>query len=432
LTNPLTVNLPEGDIDIEKLYKGKVQGRVTVTGASLKPVIGGEVTLADGKVSIPQAKAPAAQDAVQIGKSQTTNLVSGVKASNKVTSTQSQNAPKANFVTALNKLKVNLQDFKLQQNPLYDFQLKGGLTLNGTADKPTNILPKGKLILTKANVDLFSNTFKIARNRDNTIIFYPKAGVFNPQLDIILRTSVEDIQGGASNLRLAQSNSNEIDDPLTQGDDSQTVRISLTIDGEAREILPNLGQIPSRNCDIRSSNQPFVKNQQYYNKAELNRFTQCFGDNFSFYTEGNSEDTTSQRSLIDSSAVTLTSVPSLNQGEILNLLSNQFVGFARDVSSASQSELFDLGVQRFVVNPLLDSVFYKVEDTTVGWGKKIGLDYLTIYPDLEGTYGIDRNSSVRLIYSHNLFNKVIEAINSSQDEDTSSSNEIKLEYQKRF
>jgi translocation and assembly module TamB len=433
LENPLTINLPEGDIEIDKLYQGGVEGQVIVTGVSIKPVISGEVTLADGEVSIPQTKTPTAADAVQIGKSQAINAVSGVKTSNTASRTaQPQTAAPKSVITTLNDLKVNLQDFKLQQTPLYDFQLDGGLTLNGTADEPNNIIPKGKLTLTKADVDLFSNTFKLARNRDNTIVFYPKAGVFNPVLDIILRTSVEDVQGGASNLRLAESNANEINDPLTQGDDSQTVRISLTIDGEAQEILPNLGQTASFNCDIRPNNQPFVKNQASYNRAELNRFTQCFGDNFSLVTQDNPGDVASQRSLINSPAVALTSTPSLNQGEILNLLSNQFVGFARDISSASQSELFDLGVQRFVVNPLLDSVLYRVEDTTVGWGEKINLDYLTIYPDLEGTYQINQDSSIRFIYSHNLFTKLIETINSSGDEETSSSNEIKLEYQRNF
>ncbi|MEN9518332.1 MAG: hypothetical protein RLZZ381_920, partial [Cyanobacteriota bacterium] len=433
LENPLTINLPEGDIEIDKLYQGGVQGQVTVTGASLKPVIGGEVTLTEGEVSIPQTETPTVADAVQIGKSQAINAVSGVKTSNTASRTaQPQTAAPKSVITTLNNLKVNLQDFKLQQTPLYDFQLEGGLTLNGTADEPSNIIPQGKLTLTKADVDLFSNTFKLARNRDNTIIFNPKAGVFNPELDVVLRTSVEDVQGDASSLRLAESNSNEIADPLTQGNDSQTIRISLTIDGEAQEILPTLGQTASVNCDIRPNNQPFVKNQTSYNQAELNRFTQCFGDNFSLNTQDNSGDVASQRSLINSSAVALTSTPALNQGEILNLLSNQFVGFARDISSASQSELFDLGVQRFVVNPLLDSALYRVEDTTVSWGKKINLDYLTIYPDLEGTYQINQDSSIRFIYSHNLFTKLVETINSSGDDETSSSNEIKLEYQRNF
>jgi translocation and assembly module TamB len=437
LENPLTIALPPGEIAIEKLYQGDVAGQVTVTGASLKPVIGGEVTLAKGKVSIPQTKTPTAQDAVAIGKTKINNQVnqgSGVKALNKANpkAVPQDTAPSA-VVTTLQDLKVNFQDFKLQQNPLYDFQLEGGLTLNGTADKPQNIIPKGKLLLTKADVNLFSSSFNLARNRENTIVFTPKAGMFNPSLDVILGTSVEDVESGeVNNLRLAESNSNEIDDPLSSNDDSQTIRISLTVDGEAQEILPNLNQATSLSCDLRPNNKPLVENQAYYTEAELNSFTQCFADNFSQKTQGNPGATSAQRSLIDSSAIALTSTPTLSQGEIISLLSNQFVGFARDVSSSSQAELFDLGVQRFAIDPLLDSALYKVEDTTVGLGKKIRLDYLTVYPDLEGIYEINQDSSIRFVYSHNLFNKLVETINNTGDEETSSRNEVKLEYQRKF
>jgi translocation and assembly module TamB len=438
LENPLTIDLPPGEMAINKLYQGGVAGQVTVTGASLDPIIGGEVTLAKGKVSIPQTKVPKAQNTVSIGKTKTINQVSGVKTDIKTANkanpkaTPQEAAPSA-VVTALQDLKVNFQDFKLQQNPLYDFQLEGGLTLNGTADKPQNIIPDGKLLLTKADVNLFSSSFKLARNRENTIVFNPKAGMFNPKLDVILDTSVEDVKAGeVNNLRLAESNSNEIDDPLSNNQDSQTIRISLLVDGEAQEILPNLNQATSLNCDLRPNNKPLVENRAYYTEAELNRFTQCFGDNFSQKTQGNPNASSAQRSLIDSSAIALTSTPTLNQGEIVNLLSNQFVGFARDVSSSSQAELFDLGVQRFVIDPLLDSALYKVEDTTVGLGKKISLDYLTVYPDLEGIYEINQDSSVRFVYSHNLFNKLVETVNNTGGEETSSRNEVKLEYQRKF
>jgi hypothetical protein len=282
-------------------------------------------------------------------------------------------------------------------------------------------------------VNLFSSSFKLARNRENIIVFNPKAGMFNPKLDVILGTSVEDVKtGDVNNLRLAESNSNEIDDPLSNNEDSQTIRISLIVDGEAQEILPNLNQTTNLSCDLRPNNKPLVENQAYYTDVELNRFTQCFGDNFSQKAQGNPNATSAQRSLIDSSAIALASTPTLSQGEIINLLSNQFVGFARDVSSSSQAELFDLGVQRFVIDPLLDSVLYKVEDTTVGLGKKIRLDYLTVYPDLEGIYEINQDSSVRFVYNHNLFNKLVETINNTGDEETSSRNEFKLEYQRKF
>ena len=425
LDNPLTINLPEGEIDIEQLYKGGVEGQVMITGASLEPAIGGDVTLYDGKVSIPKANTPTEADAVEIARASALNAASGAVTSPTTSAAQDSSGDSSSFVTALNDFQVNLEEFKLQQSPLYSFQLDGGLILNGTVDEPGNIIPEGTLTLSKAEVDLFSTEFDLARRRENTIVFTPDAGVFNPRLDIVLRTAVEDINDTeVTSLRSVESNANEIDDPLSNSNDSQTIRVSLVIDGEAQEILPDLGQTGASNCNIRPNDQPLVENEAYYTEGELSRYTQCFADNLSV--------SASDRNLIESSAVELTSTPSLDQGEILSLLSNQFVGFARDVSSSSQSELFDLGVQRFVITPLLDGAIDRVEGFTVDLGKNVGLDYLTVYPDLEGIYELNQDSSLRLVYTHRLFERAIEGINGTGDREDSASSEVRLEYQRNF
>ncbi len=411
LDKPLTIDLPEGDIDIRKLYKGGVEGKVTVTGASLEPVIGGKVTLEDGKVSLPKTEAPTQEETVQLTKSKVSNTVSGAKALSKAPGNNQQPsaAKSSGFVTALNNLKVNLKDFSFEQAPVYEFKLDGGLTLNGTVDKPSNIIPKGTLTLTRADVNLFSNKFDLARDRENTIVFTPEAGVFDPALDIILVTEVEDIkQQQFNSLRSVEANSNEIDDPISQGNDSETIRISLVIDGETAEILPNLAE-NSTNCNtstIRPNDAPLVENKKYYSQTELNQLTKCFNE--VSLTGGD-------RNLINSPAVQLTSIPSLDQGEIISLLSGRFIDFASNLGNGgdSQSQLFNMGVNTFVVTPLLNSVLYKVDDTTVKLGKKIGLDYLTLYPNLEGIYNINRNSSLRSTYNYTF-------------------NEVRVEYQKSF
>ncbi|MGD1920418.1 MAG: translocation/assembly module TamB domain-containing protein [Pleurocapsa sp.] len=428
LDDPLTINIPkEGDIKIDKLYEGGLEGQVTVTGASLEPVIGGEVNLEDGKISIPKTEKPE-EEAVQIAKSKIGNLTSGTninKASSKANN-QPQ-APSSSFVTALDNLQINLKEFKLEQTPVYKFQLDGDLTLNGTVDKPSNIRPKGKLTLTEADVNLFSNSFELARSLENTIVFTPEAGVLNPTLYAVLRTKVEDIEDSdeLNTLRSVESNSSEIEDPVSNIDNSNTIRISLVIDGEAEEILPNLAQT-NTNCNIRPNDSPLIENSQYYSQRELNRLTDCFN--------GVALPETNGRSLIDSSAVQLTSTPSLDQGEIIALLSERFAAFAQNTVSGgsgeglSQSRLFDLGVQRCVVAPLGDSALYKVEDTTVGLGKKVGLDYFTIYPNVEGTYEINNKSSLRFVYDYNILANVSDVF----DEDTETSNEIRLQYQLNF
>jgi hypothetical protein len=425
LENPLTVNFPPGDIAIDRLYKGGVAGEVRVTGASLKPVIGGEVTLEDGEVSIPQSETPDREDTVKLATSKIDNVAAATRVPQNTNGAAPASSTSSSFITALNDLKVNLKDFKLEQAPLYDFQLEGDLTLNGTIDEPSNIRPRGKLFLTRADVDLFSNSFNAVRNRENTIVFSPQAGVFNPELDIILRTEVEDVdQQEYNQLRSVDSNSNEIDDPLSETNNSQTIRINLVVDGDTQEILPNLGSNVSINCNIRPNNEPLVENERRYTEAELNRFTSCFNE--VAYIGAN------ERNLINSPAVELTSIPSLNQGEIINLLSGQFVAFADRVTNSSQSELFNLGVSTFVIDPILDSFLYRVEDATVSLGKKINLDYFTVYPDLEAIYELNPDSSVRFTYSYNLFNKVVESINGNDNQETDSANEVKLEYQLNF
>ncbi len=409
LDNPLTIDLPPGEIQIDKLYEGGVAGEVMVTGASLAPVIGGEVTLEDGQVFIPKVEKPTQADVVQLAGTQVNNLTSnqpGQKTKAQAKSAKSAQPNKSAIITALNNLKVKLKDFKLEQAPIYNFQLEGDLTLNGTVDKPSNIIPKGTLLLTKADVDVFSSSFNLARNRENTIIFTPNAGVFNPQLDVILKTQVEDIdQQDADQLRLAESNSNEIDDPLSEINDSQTVRISLVVNGETTDILPNLAQTVSLNCNVRPPNQSLKENDKYYTASELNQYTQCFRDS--------SSSSVDNRSLVNSPAVELTSIPSLNRGEIINLLSGQFLAFAGKLSNSSQSQLFDLGVNKFILSPLQNSLLYKVEDTTVGFGRKLGLDYLTVFPNLEGVYEINQNSSINSTYNYVL-------------------NEARVEYQRNF
>lgn len=406
LDNPLTVDISEGQINIDKLYKGGIAGKVDITGAAMAPLIGGEVYLENGRVSIPKAETTPAEDSVQITKNKTTNISSKAKALTKAQPPTSQaSTSNSSFVTTLNNFKVNLKDFDFEQAPLYQFKLDGNLTLNGTVEQPDNIIPQGTLMLTRADVDLFSSRFNLARNRENTIVFTPEAGVFNPALDIVLRTEVEDLdKQELNNFRTVESNSNEIDDPISAISSSRTVRINLAINGETTEILPNLAQ-DNFSCNIRPINEPIVENKKYYTQAELNRLTQCF--NQLSLAQG------SNRNLVNSSAVELTSIPSLNQGEILNLLSGQFVAFAKEVSNKSQSELFSLGVNRFIVDPVIDSVLYKVEDTTVSFGKKIGLDYLTVYPNLEGIYEFNQDSSVRSTYDYVL-------------------NEARIEYQRSF
>ena len=45
----LTVNLKEGKIDKEGFYKGKIDSNLVIKGTIIKPKIGGEISLNNGK-----------------------------------------------------------------------------------------------------------------------------------------------------------------------------------------------------------------------------------------------------------------------------------------------------------------------------------------------------------------------------------------------
>jgi hypothetical protein len=219
-------------------------------------------------------------------------------------------------------------------------------------------------------------------------------------LDVQLQTEVSELD----DVRLAESGQNEISDPLSQGNNSDIITVFLTIDGETEDILPNLQQAPN-NCQIRGNNTPLVETSRTYTEPELNKLTTCFNE----VALANNDD----RSIINSSAVELNSIPSRSQGEIVSLFGNKFLSFAEQLENSSQEELFELGANQFVIAPIRRELFYKVDNAVVNVGRKVGLDYLRVHPYLEGIYEINRDSTIRSTYNY-VFN------------------EVRLEYELRF
>ncbi|AFZ37203.1 protein of unknown function DUF490 [Stanieria cyanosphaera PCC 7437] len=381
IENPLTINLPEGKINLEELYEGDVAGNVIVTGAALEPIIGGEVFLTDGEVFIPEQEDNDSTVATNI------NLI------------RNNNADSPAIITRLNNFQVNLDNFKIEQSPLYEFNVQGNLSLNGTADTVSNIEPKGTIFINKGNVDWLSSNFTLVRNRQNTAVFTPEAGFLNPYLDVQMKTEVSNL----NNLRQLEPDRNEISDDISQVGRTEVITVNLIIDGEAEELLPTLGQTAS-NCNVRPDNVP-PSGEVNYSQTELNQLATCIN-----VAALNGQ---RDRNLLNSPAVQLTSTPTRSQGEIVNLLGNQFLSFAEELQNSNAEELLNFGVAQFVITPIQRRLFYRVEDFVVGVGQNIGLDYLRVYPYLEGIYEIKNDASVRATYDYVL-------------------NEGRIEYQLRF
>ena len=388
LENPLTIRIsPEGEIDINQLYKGGVSGEIVISEAALTPTISGRVDLADGKVSIPQVK-----------QSEPSNSDSQLTTISKTDNIDQQAEPF--ILPTLDNFVIALDDFKLEQSPLYGFGVRGALTVNGTVDNLENIKPLGTIYLAQGDVDWLSSNFTLVRNRENTIVFSPEKGVLDPYVNVQLKSEVSKLD----DVRQLASNSNEVSDPISQVGRSETISILLSIDGEVAEIIPTLVAGSSNDCGTHENN--LTSNSSYrYSQTELDKLANCINN-------ATSDRGTAQQ-VLDSPAIALTSIPSRREGELINLLGNQFIGFAEKLQNSNQEELLELGVTQFVVAPVQRSLFYRVEDVVVGAGKNIGLDYLRVYPFFEGIYEVNRESAVRGTYDY-VFN------------------EVKFEYQRSF
>jgi translocation and assembly module TamB len=379
LSNPLTLAIDKGEINVEGLYEGGIDGRVVVTGAALQPIISGKVNLQDGQASIPSSNSDSNNNAsaALLRQTQISNSRSG-----------------RNFIVPrLNNFQVSLNDFGLQQQPLYNFRVAGDLTLNGAINKIPNLQAKGRLQLQRADVELLSNEFNLQRGYDSTIVFDPKQGILNPDLDIRLTTDVSEL----NQVRLPSTeNSNEYPDDTARVGRTQTINIVLRIDGQAKELLPNLDADATNFCQIRSNEKP-ITSKPIYAPQELQRLTNCISANVF--------NNVSDRQLLQSSALELTSTPYRSESEIISSLGTQFLSLAEQLQNSNQNQLFDFGIAQFVTAPLEKEVFNFTDGVTTYVAKQLGFNYLRVYPTVQGVYEINRNSSVNLTYDY-LFNEV--------------------------
>ncbi|MDJ0536275.1 MAG: translocation/assembly module TamB domain-containing protein [Xenococcaceae cyanobacterium MO_207.B15] len=401
LENPLTVNIPLGDIKLQGLYQGGIAGNIILTGTALEPVIGGKVALEDGKVSIIK------------------NQVQKARKNFLETSNQDNNSNQnsdSNYQVLAKNFLVRLDNCGIQQQPLYDFKVSGELNLEGTLNNITQLKGEGTLKLVRADVDWLSNNFTLVRRRENLIVFNPEANITNPYLDIQLGSEVEEL----NRIPQLETGANEVPDDITNTNRTQTIDVRLSINGEVQDILPTITENTTNSCDIRPNNAVPLGNYTY-SQTELDKLSNCV--NFTAFEDRR------DRQLLDSPAVSLSSNPERSEGQIINLLGNQFVSFAKQIEKSSPDELLELGFNQFIINPVERRFLYEQEDFVVGLGQNIGLDYLRVFPYIEAVYQLDNNFSLKGIYDPRLF--------TSQSDGTEANNtsevfEIRLEYRLKF
>ncbi|WP_373525597.1 translocation/assembly module TamB domain-containing protein [Nostoc sp.] len=256
--NPLTVSIADKlDFKLAGLYEGGVGGDVVIRGTALKPVIGGEIQLSDGKVIIGNSTTANKKSAA------TTEANANVINREEITTAESNASPvitadtNASAVTPPN-LPIEFADLRLildddirvtteslldfvpggaaLSQPILNFEAKGDLTINGTLAKP---LPEGVIRLTGGRLSIFSTEFALARGYEQTARFIPSLGL-DPTLDVRLTAIVP--EASARNTQILESPlSAEISDvSATNFGTLRTVRVQARVNGPASKLGDNL------------------------------------------------------------------------------------------------------------------------------------------------------------------------------------------------
>jgi translocation and assembly module TamB len=251
IANPLTISIADKlNFKLAGLYEGDVGGDAVIRGTALKPVIGGEIRLSDGRVTIgntAKTKSAATTEANNI-------VINREEVNANTTPTPENNASAG---TTLN-LPVEFADLRLildddvhvttepllsfvpggaaLSQPILNFEAKGDLTINGTLAKP---LPEGLIRLTGGRLSLFSTEFALERGYDHTARFIPSQGL-DPTLDVRLTAIVP--EASATNSRILESPlSAEISDVSASNFGTlRTVRVQARANGPASELSDNL------------------------------------------------------------------------------------------------------------------------------------------------------------------------------------------------
>lgn len=121
----------------------------------------------------------------------------------------------------------------MTQQPLFNFELAGDVTLNGTIANPR---PVGIIRLTSGQINLFTTQFILDRNAEQTIRFTPTQGI-DPILDIQLTALVPEAVGSRLPSRTSPS---EIRDLPTSFGRLRTVRVQASIEVPASELNRNI------------------------------------------------------------------------------------------------------------------------------------------------------------------------------------------------
>ena len=382
--NPLTVSLTNSQIELDNLYKGGINGEIIVTGTAFNPkappLIGGGVALERGQVFIPKTD-----------QQRPDNQAIALSLSNQWLGNLENRG--AGIAPEFHNFQVSLKNLKVSQAPLYEFGFGGEIVLNGKLNNLDNLVANGQVKLQQGRFGFLNTRFVLNRRHNNVIVFDPDQSLLNPDVDIQMRSIISDSSATSTSVLAQQRGelSNEIpDNSLTR---VQRIDVTLSLQGQLDQLLPNLRQDAAKVCSYRPSDLPIPTEAEIL--ANQQRVLSCL-------QRIASASPIPEQQLVTSSVVKLTSSPPRSEGEIVRLLGEQIFIFAESFQGKNSAQLLQEGVIGLAVPLLLQGYIYDIEN---GIADTINATDFNILPNLQAVYRVSSEGFVRLSYDYN-FNEV--------------------------
>ena len=386
LENPLTVAIERGEINLQGLYRGLVDGTIKVTGSAIQPVVGGDVKLANGQVFIPTT-IQSREEIVREINDWVLPEHGGQVASNQ---------PML-FMPKSENFAVSLENLYIEVLPFFRFDFGGNVAVNGTLNDLTALEPKGEIVVNRGLVNFLETRFFIERRSPNTITFSPDQGLLNPTLNLGMRTIVSEVPNTSKKFRAGDKT--EIpDDSLNK---VQRVDINLGLNGPLSQLLPNLGREGYEICQLQDPLKP-IQTTTRLSQDDLDKVSTCLQ---TLANQGNTDE-----QLLSNSVINLTSSPPRSQGEIVRLLGEQVLVLADALQGQSTEQLIQFGIVQLALPMVFQTIIYDAETAV---SETINSTDFRIVPFLETIYEVEDKGFVRLSYDYAF-------------------NEFRVRYEKRF
>ena len=346
--NPLTLTMGPGELDLQGLYKGEINGNVIISETAMNPVIGGQVHLHDGQVFIPKLNNKSNSNSNNSNSNNNNINNNPTQVQTSKTKIKSEN-PNPDILPRFQDFQIIIGNkFKFKQFlPQTNFQFAGKLILNGLLNQ---LEPQGTIELKRGRINLLNNNFVLSRTHEQKIEFVPEQGLLNPQLNIQLQTLVLD----ASQFERRQPINTEIRDDIVTPMNPNRIDVRVTIQGSANELLSSLDSSTSP-CKSQPGTIPPITTTEgvpQLSPQGLQEIANCI--------DYNSEVSIQKRQWLINPAIEMTSTPERNETEIIALLSNRAIGSILDIqeqiSSGNGAEVVSSGVIQYLTGDLLADV----------------------------------------------------------------------------